>query len=120
MVRESTLMWIQYITGLGILVLGALHFASLTFLVQGGYPNALSYANVVYKRYEDPLWAAALEAFLALLSYHVFNGFRVLLLELNQGSGWTKAVNVTMALAAIAAFLYGTRTILVFHLGGAI
>jgi len=44
----------------------------------------------------------------------------VLLLELNQGSGWTKAVNVTMALAAIAAFLYGTRTILVFHLGGAI
>lgn len=119
MVRESTLMWIQYITGLGILVLGALHFASLTFLAPGGYPGALEYTTVI-SRYTDPLWAAALEAFLALLSYHVFNGFRVLLLELNQGSGWTKAVNVTMALAAIAAFLYGTRTILVFHLGGAI
>ncbi|MFP3208696.1 MAG: succinate dehydrogenase [Nitrososphaeria archaeon] len=119
MVRESTLMWIQYITGLGILVLGALHFASLTLLAPGGYPGALEYTTVI-SRYTDPLWAAALEAFLALLSYHVFNGFRVLLLELNQGSGWTKAVNVTMALAAIAAFLYGTRTILVFHLGGAI
>jgi len=119
MVRESTLMWIQYITGLGILVLGALHFASLTLLAPGGYPGALEYKIVIF-RYTDPLWAAALEAFLALLSYHVFNGFRVLLLELNQGSGWTKAVNVTMALAAIAAFLYGTRTILVFHLGGAI
>ncbi|MFP3137663.1 MAG: succinate dehydrogenase [Nitrososphaeria archaeon] len=119
MVRESTLMWIQYITGLGILVLGALHFASLTLLAPGGYPGALEYTTVI-SRYTDPLWAAALEAFLALLSYHVFNGFRVLLLELNQGSGWTKAVNVTMALAAIAAFLYGTRTILVFYLGGAI
>ncbi len=116
MVRESTLMWIQYITGLGILVLGALHFASLTFLAPGGYPGALNYYTVVLKRYQDPLWAAALEAFLALLSYHVFNGFRIILLELNQGSGWTKAVNVTMFLAGLVVFLYGTRTIITFYL----
>ena len=117
MVRESTIMWIQYITGLGIIVLGALHFASLTFLVQGGYLEALRY-KIVISRYTDPLWAAALEAFLALLSYHIFNGFRIMLLEYNQGSGWSKAVNVTMFLAALVVFLYGTRTIITFYLGG--
>ncbi|BBE41795.1 Succinate dehydrogenase hydrophobic membrane anchor protein [Conexivisphaera calida] len=119
MMRESTLMWIQYITGLGILVLGALHFASLTFLAPGGYTGALDYTTVI-SRYTDPLWAAALEAFLALLSYHVFNGFRIMLLELNQGSGWSKAVNVTMFLAALVVFLYGTRTIITFYLGGVV
>ena len=115
--RESTLMWLQYITGLVILVLGALHFASLTFFGVSNYDQALTYA-VVASRYTNVLWAAALETFLAVLSYHVFNGFRVILLELRQDSAWTKAVNATMFLAGLVVFLYGTRTIALFLIGG--
>ena len=117
--RESTLMWLQYITGLAILVLGAIHFASLTFFGVSNYDQALLYGTVV-GRYTSVAWASALELFLALLSYHVFNGFRVILLELRQDGAWTKAVNVTMFLAGLVVFLYGTRTIALFLMGGGI
>ena len=116
LMRESTLMWLQYMTGLAILVLGALHFASLTFLGVSSYDEALTY-EVVSSRYRDIFWALSLELFLVLLCYHVFNGFRIILLEIRQDKTWTKAVNVVVFLAGLAVFLYGTRTIVLFLLG---
>jgi succinate dehydrogenase hydrophobic anchor subunit len=117
LIRESRLMWLQYATGLVIFVLGALHFASLTFLEVANLDEALSFEMVAY-RYTNLLWAGSLELFLLVLSYHIFNGFRVVLLELNQGRAWTTAVNTTMLLAGLTVFLYGTRTIVIFLLGG--
>lgn len=116
--RESTLMWLQYLTGLAILFLGALHYASLTFLGVSSYDEALTY-EVVSSRYRDLFWALSLELFLITLCYHVFNGFRVMLLEIRQDRTWTRAVNLVMFLAGLAVFLYGTRTILLFLLGWA-
>ncbi|MGA1974840.1 MAG: succinate dehydrogenase [Conexivisphaerales archaeon] len=111
--RESRFMLLQYITGSGILVLGAMHFALLT-LQPGGLPTSLQYSSVksVYLAY-----GLLFELLLVLLSFHVFNGFRKVLIELHQGRTYEKAVSWLMLLGGSVTFIWGTLTILVFILG---
>ncbi|HVP24088.1 MAG TPA: hypothetical protein VMS77_09290 [Conexivisphaerales archaeon] len=108
--KESRLMLLQYLTGAGILVLGASHFALLT-LIPGGFGSALGFSEVqgVYLAY-----GLLFELFLTLLSYHVFNGFRKVLVELRQGKTYEMAVTWLVFLGGAATFLWGTRTILIF------
>jgi len=103
-------MLLQYITGSGILVLGAMHFALLT-LQPGGLPTSLQYSSVksVYLAY-----GLLFELLLVLLSFHVFNGFRKVLIELYQGKTYETAVTWIMFLGGGATFVWGTRTILIF------
>ena len=108
--RESRLMLLQYITGAGILILGAMHFALLT-LPNGGLTVTLGFDSVksIYLAY-----GLVFELFLVLLSFHVFNGFRKVLLELRQGKTYESAVVWLMLLGGGATFLWGTRTVLIF------
>jgi succinate dehydrogenase / fumarate reductase membrane anchor subunit len=108
--KESRIMLLQYITGACILVLGALHFAGLT-LSSGGLPSALEFGTV-----KSAYLAGALffELFLVLLSFHIFNGFRKVLIELYQGKTYETAVSWIMLLGGGATFVWGTRTILIF------
>jgi len=103
-------MLLQYITGACILVLGAMHFALLSF-AYGGYKEALTYGtvNTTYMAY-----GLLFELFLVLLSFHVFNGFRKVLTEIRQGKRYEMAVTWIMFLGGAATFLWGTRTILIF------
>ncbi|MEM0118695.1 MAG: hypothetical protein QXG05_02760 [Nitrososphaerota archaeon] len=108
--KESTLMLLQYLTGVGILILGAFHFALLSF-AGGGYSNAISFASVlsVYMSF-----GLVFELFLVFLTFHIFNGFRKILVEIYQGALYQKTVTWLMIVAGAATFLWGTRTILIF------
>jgi succinate dehydrogenase / fumarate reductase membrane anchor subunit len=108
--KESMIMFLQYITGAGILILGAAHFALLT-LPTGGLPTALEFDSVksIYLAY-----GLIFELFLVLLSFHIFNGFRKILIELYQGKTYETAVAWLMLLGGGATFVWGTRTILIF------
>ena len=103
-------MLIQYMTGVVIIVLGALHFALLTFAGEG-LENALTF-NSVLTIYTS--FGLVLELFLVLLTFHIFNGFRKVLIELRQGTVFERAVTWLMVAAGVATFLWGTRTILIF------
>jgi succinate dehydrogenase/fumarate reductase cytochrome b subunit len=108
--KESTVMLVQYMTGVVIIVLGALHFALLTF-AGGGLENALTFNSVVtiYTSF-----GLVLELFLTLLTFHIFNGFRKMLVELRQGVVYERVVTWLMVAAGAVTFLWGTRTILIF------
>jgi succinate dehydrogenase / fumarate reductase membrane anchor subunit len=108
--KESKIMLLQYITGAGILILGAAHFALLT-LTPDGFKTALDFSTVklTYLTY-----GLVFELFLVLLSFHVFNGFRKVLIELYQGKTYETAVTWIMFLGGGATFVWGTRTILIF------
>jgi succinate dehydrogenase / fumarate reductase membrane anchor subunit len=108
--KESKLMLLQYLTGAGILFFGALHFADLT-LPTGGLPTALEFVTVkgVYLTL-----GLGFELFLALLTFHVFNGFRKVLVEVYQGKTYERAVSWIMLLGGGVTFIWGTRTILIF------
>jgi len=108
--KESKIMLLQYITGACILVLGAAHFALLTS-PSDGLKTTLTFNSVqsIYVAY-----GLIFELFLVLLSFHVFNGFRKVLIELYQGKTYETAVSWIMLLGGGATFVWGTRTILVF------
>jgi succinate dehydrogenase / fumarate reductase membrane anchor subunit len=108
--KESKFMLLQYITGAGILILGAAHFALLT-LPTDGLKTTLAYSSVhdIYLAY-----GLIFELFLVLLSFHVFNGFRKVLIEVYQGKTYETAVTWLMLLGGGVTFVWGTRTILIF------
>ncbi|MDG6934458.1 MAG: hypothetical protein JRN68_07140 [Nitrososphaerota archaeon] len=108
--RQSRLMLLQYLTGLGILALGSLHFALLSF-AGGGYSNAIQFASVlsVYTTF-----GVLFELFLVFLTWHIFYGFRRVLCELHQGRRYESTVTWAMVIIGGATFLWGTRTILIF------
>jgi len=108
--KESKIMLLQYITGAGILILGAAHFALLT-LPSDGLRTTLGFDSVkaTYLAY-----GLIFELFLVLLSFHIFNGFRKVLLEARQGRTYETAVTWLMVLSGTATFLWGTRTIVIF------
>src|SRR5579885_625873 len=91
--RQSRLMLLQYLTGVGIVILGALHFSVVSVYTTFGL---------------------VFELFLVLLTYHIFYGFKRILCELHQGKVYETAVTWLMVIAGGATFLWGTRTILIF------
>ncbi|GBC69134.1 hypothetical protein HRbin01_00827 [archaeon HR01] len=114
MSREARIMMLHYITGLVIIVAGAIHLATV-FLVSP-YEESLRFDNTpwsVINVYRNSLLAGSLEALLLAVAFHGFNGLRVILLELHQGRTWTRAVNVAVTVAAIAVVINGTKTIFI-------
>jgi succinate dehydrogenase / fumarate reductase membrane anchor subunit len=107
--KESQIMKIHYITGVGALFVVALHI--LMRLVVP-YSSSLEYGYVV-SNYHNFLYAVALESILVLIAVHGFNGLRIILLELRQSPLWENGVSVATIIAMIALILYGTRTIII-------
>ncbi|MEM0073619.1 MAG: hypothetical protein QW078_04410 [Thermoplasmatales archaeon] len=129
--KESKLMFLQYLTGILILIFGTFHFLLLSYLaptpdkelyIYLGSTHTLIggtlYYSVVKKIYTTLLWGAMFEAFLTVLVYHAFNGFRVILSEQFQGPTAEKIITYVMLIIGLIVFIWGTRTIVTFLVGG--
>ena len=116
MVSERTIMRLHYITGIGILIAGAIHIATV-FLTAPVEAN-LTFDEApfaVINVYRNLILAASLEALLIMVAFHGFNGLRVILLELYQGRTWEKAVTWILTVVALVLVIYGSRTIVLAY-----
>ncbi|MFQ6025428.1 MAG: succinate dehydrogenase [Nitrosopumilaceae archaeon] len=111
--RESIVMKIHYGTAVGAVALVAIH---ILFRMTQNFSESLQFESVI-ANYEFLPYALLLEAILILISIHGFNGLRVILLELRQGSTYEKSVTYGCIVAMAAVILYGSRTILVASMG---
>lgn len=111
--RESIIMKIHYGTALGAVALVAVH---ILMRMSQKFSDSLQYQNVITNYHFLP-YALMLEAVLILLSVHGFNGLRVILLELKQGSTYEKMINYGSIAAMAALIAYGSRTILMAGMG---
>ena len=111
--RESVIMKIHYGTALGAVALVAIH---ILFRMTQNFTVSLQYENVIANYHLLP-YSLMLEVVLVLLSIHGFNGLRVILLELKQGIGYEKIVNLGCISAMAALIAYGSRTILMAGMG---
>lgn len=107
--RESTVMKIHYITGLGALFVVAVH-VMMRLVVP--FSTSLEYENVI-NNYRILWYALILEIILVLISIHGFNGLRIMLIELRQNTMWEKFVTIFTLAAMLAVIGYGTRTIII-------
>jgi succinate dehydrogenase membrane anchor subunit len=116
LLRESQIMKIHYITGVGALFVVAIHIMMRLIMP---FNMSLEFENVILN-YKNIFYALLLESILILIAIHGFNGLRVILLELRQNEIWQKGVNILVILAMIGIIAYGTRTIIIangFSLG---
>ena len=111
--RESIIMKIHYGTALGAVILVAVH---ILMRMTQNFDQSLQYQNVIANYHFLP-YALMLEVVLILLSVHGFNGLRVILLELKQGSAYEKMVNYGSLAAMAILIAYGSRTILMAGMG---
>jgi succinate dehydrogenase / fumarate reductase membrane anchor subunit len=109
MLRESQIMKIHYITGIGAFIVVAVHIMMRLIMP---YNMSLEYENVVANYHNIP-YAMLLESILILIAIHGFNGLRVMLLELRQSKRWEDGVTILTIVAMMGVVAYGTRTILV-------
>ena len=107
--RESTVMKIHYITGLGALFVVAVH-VMMRLVVP--FSTSLEYENVI-NNYRILWYALLLEIILVLISIHGFNGLRIMLIELRQNAMWENFVTIFTLAAMLAVIGYGTRTIII-------
>ena len=109
LLRESQIMKIHYITGVGALFVVAIHILMRLIMP---FDMSLEFENVILN-YKNIFYALLLESILILIAIHGFNGLRVILLELRQNEIWEKAVNIIVILGLIGIIAYGTRTIII-------
>jgi len=106
-------MKIHYGTALGAVALVAVH---ILMRMSQKFSDSLQYQNVIANYHFLP-YALMLEVLLILLSVHGFNGLRVILLELKQGSTYEKMINYGSLAAMAMLIAYGSRTILMAGMG---
>lgn len=129
--RETTIMLLQYLTGLLIIVFGGLHFLALSFLTPSPdkqlyvYQSATNhtlvggalYYSYVLAIYKNAVWAAIFELLLTFVTFHAFNGFRIILSEQFSGPTASKVISYSMLLIGAIIFIWGTRTVFVAFFG---
>lgn len=106
-------MKIHYGTALGAVALVAVH---ILMRMSQKFSDSLQYQNVIANYHFLP-YALMLEVLLILLSVHGFNGLRVILLELKQGSTYEKMINYGSLASMAVLIAYGSRTILMAGMG---
>jgi len=111
--RESHIMKIHYLTALVAVGFVIIH---IMVRVMQGFSDSLLFDNVI-ANYKSIPYAVVLEAMLILISVHGFNGLRIILLELNQGSTYENAVTYGCLAAMIVLIAYGSRTIIMASMG---
>jgi len=114
--RESSIRLLGYISGLLIVLFGAVHLATHSFLGVQGYSESLRYISVI-SRYRNPIFAFTLEMLLIMVAYHGLAGVRTVLLESRQGKKWEKIVNITLTMSGIILVIFGSNTVLTNYLG---
>jgi len=111
--RESHIMKIHYLTALVAVGFVIIH---IMVRVMQGFSDSLLFDNVI-ANYKSIPYAVVLEAMLILISVHGFNGLRIILLELKQGSTYENAVTYGCLAAMIVLIAYGSRTIIMARMG---
>jgi len=111
--RESHIMKIHYLTALVAVGFVIIH---IMVRVTQGFSDSLLFDNVI-ANYKSIPYAVVLEAMLILISVHGFNGLRIILLELKQGSTYENAVTYGCLAAMIILIAYGSRTIIMATMG---
>jgi succinate dehydrogenase / fumarate reductase membrane anchor subunit len=109
LLRESQIMKIHYITGVGALFVVAIHILMRLIMP---FNMSLEFENVILN-YKNIFYALLLESILVLIAIHGFNGLRVILLEIRQTLIWERAVNILVIVGMIGIIAYGTRTIII-------
>jgi len=109
MLRESQIMKIHYITGIGALFTVAVHIMMRLIIP---YHTSLQYTNVIANYHNIP-YAILLEVVLVLIAIHGFNGLRIILIELRQTKRWEDSITLFSITAMIAIIAFGTRTIII-------
>ena len=107
--RESQIMKIHYLTGIGAVFFVAIH---ILFRLVMPFGQSLEYENVV-ANYHNVYYVVLLELILIFISIHGFNGLRIILLELKQDSWWESTMTILVLVAMIGVVAYGTRTIII-------
>ncbi len=118
---ERRLMLLHYVTGLGILVTGAVHLWVVFFTVpldQTIWETTMLFDGhqfAIMSVYRNALLASTLWLLLVFTTFHAMNGIRVILMELIPNERVMRAAK--WALIALGVFLvvYGTRTILIAY-----
>ncbi len=111
--RESHIMKIHYLTALVAVGFVIIH---IMVRVMQWFSDSLLFDNVI-ANYKSIPYAVVLEAMLILISVHGFNGLRIILLELKQGSTYENAVTYGCLAAMIVLIAYGSRTIIMASMG---
>jgi succinate dehydrogenase / fumarate reductase membrane anchor subunit len=110
-------MLLHYISGIGILITGAVHLALIFF--SGSYKENISFDNgafSVIEMYRNFAFVLTIELLLVFVAFHAFNGLRVILIELYQGKRWEMYVNWVLTTLATFLVIYGTRTVFLARL----
>ena len=131
--RESKLMFLQYMTGLLIVVFGSLHFLLLSALAPTPVKILYQYSGIagthtlvggtlyygtVVAIYKSLIWGAVFELLLTFLVYHIFNGFRVVLSEQFSGVTADKVITCSMFIIGLTVFIWGSGTVALMLNGG--
>ena len=131
--RESQLMFLQYLTGLLVVVFGSFHFLLLSVLspspdrilyiynstagahILGG---GTLYYTWVREVYSSLLWGSVLELLLTFVVFHSFNGFRIILAEIFPGGRAERVITYALVIIALIVFIWGSRTVVLALNGG--
>ena len=131
--RESQIMFLQYLTGILVLVFGSFHFLLISvlspspekilYIYNGANATHVLVGGTLYYTwvkavYSSLIWGSVFELLLTFLVYHVFNGFRVILSELIPGGRAEKIITYALLVVALVVFIWGSRTVVISLAGG--
>lgn len=118
---ERRLMLLHYVTGIGILVTGAVHLWVVFFTVpldQTIWETTMLFDNHPYaimSVYRNALLASTLWLLLVFTTFHAMNGIRVIVMELIPDRRLVSAAKWVLVAVGLFLVVYGTRTILIAY-----
>jgi succinate dehydrogenase hydrophobic anchor subunit len=118
---ERRLMLLHYVTGLGILITGAVHIWVVFFTVpldQTIWETTMLFDDhpfAILSVYRNALLASTLWLLLIFTTFHAMNGIRVIIMELIPDERVTRAAKWLLIALGVFLVVYGTRTILIAH-----
>jgi len=118
---ERRLMLLHYVTGLGILITGAVHIWVVFFTVpldQTIWETTMLFDDhpfAILSVYRNALLASTLWFLLVFTTFHAMNGIRVIIMELIPDERVTRAAKWLLIALGVFLVVYGTRTILIAH-----
>ncbi len=90
-------------------------FMALHMIVVHYPPGHIDFSRVI-ERLENPVWKVIDIAFLLTVLVHGLSGAWVVLVDIGKVNPYRKALAVLIAIIGVAAFIYGTMTIIAFKM----
>jgi succinate dehydrogenase hydrophobic anchor subunit len=118
---ERRLMLLHYVTGLGILITGAVHIWVVFFTVpldQTIWETTMLFDDhpfSIMSVYRNALLASTLWFLLVFTTFHAMNGIRVIIMELIPYERVMRATKWLLIALGVFLVVYGTRTILIAY-----